>query len=192
MKKVISMIFLFIVCVLVFSSLTYALWAQTLHVSGRMQTGRKDIRIACYKCLHCCCCPPNKVNCSLLNRQTILVTWKNATHHCKVWVIAKIRNAGTLPVDILMPTITIDNPELRRYLRVRVFFFGPFNRDLRIPSSSPDYWHSCNTPPIQLDPGQSLLMCVLFRFSFCTPHEYLEDPINITISLNYRLWNYGG
>lgn len=192
MSKVIFAIFTLFIVILAFSGVACALWGQKLNVKEQIHTGRKDVRIVCYKCLRCCCCPlKNKVSCSLLNKHRILVTWKNATDHCKVWVIVKMKNTGTLPVDILRPTVTINRPELERYLRIKVLFFGPFNRNPHIPSNPPDCWHCCcRRPPIQLDPGQYLFMCVRLRFSLCTPDEYLEDPINITITLNYQLWNY--
>ena len=181
--------------------ITYTHWTASLNITGTAETGKQKVEIKCYKCGTCswpCCTKHSTVTCTLSeDKQTLNVEWKNVWPLSKLWILLVIKNAGTIPVDVETPNITFNPEKMQNYFKVYKIFFGPFNSLPQIPhdinSDPPDCWNFCQPPelPVQLDPGQKLVMATCIKFITTCPtfQELQGKTAEITITLNYHQWN---
>jgi hypothetical protein len=134
MKKALPVgtMFMVLVIALAVMGVGYALWSETLTISGSVQTGEVDIEFSQHPVLECvdvngeltCPEPPEKAdaaNCTVAwsntatdpndtgaNNLLVTVTGMYPSYHCKVGF--DITSTGTVPVHIWQPEPTGDIP----------------------------------------------------------------------------------
>jgi predicted ribosomally synthesized peptide with SipW-like signal peptide len=125
--------FLVLVIALAVLGVGYALWSETLTISGTVQTGEVDVEFFTQSFEECvdvngvltCPEPPEKAdaaNCEVAwsntatdpndngaNLLEVTVTGMYPSYHCKVSF--DVKSTGNVPVHVWLPEATVDNPE---------------------------------------------------------------------------------
>jgi hypothetical protein len=199
MKRKSTALVLILLILLSAAGLVYAHWTDTLQIFGTVETGEEKVEITCYKCgkwgWSCWRKRYTTVCCTLSeDKQSVEITWNNIWPCSKMWLVLVMKNTGTIPVDIEDPKITFEDG-IEEWFTTHQIFFGPFDGSCpEAPDDDadpPDCWDWCKPPepPIQLDPGQKLILawCVHFWPECC--RCCMGKTVHITLTLNYHTWN---
>jgi signal peptidase len=176
----------------------YAHWEEPLYVSGTVETGTWGSEIKCYEVWSFPCW---QVSSWLSQDNRTLYLHYCYTYPCDtVWVVLKIHNAKTVPVFFEGFQYRFSPPYLENGFRFYEWFFGPYGgscvqggcgwwRDHLCGGGDQEecccWLDSCGPrrPPIQLDPGQSLVAVI--KVKSCT---WSCEDFTLSITIDDVCW----
>jgi len=187
-------IMVLLVLILMVCGVAYAHWTDRVRILGRAKMGYEDVRIIRYCYVKCCLCSRLESQLSQ-DRLVLYISWENIHPSCKLLVVILLKNTGSVPAMIEAPDININPQNMSGFFIVKYIFLGPFSRDIELPkyleSENLSSVKCIRRPPIQLDPGQRLVLAIFVHFRSCCK-SCMEKNVVIEVTVNHKLWCRGG
>jgi len=156
-----------ILIIMAVSGFAYAHWSQTLYISGTVTTGTwgENTIIDSYKVL-------SPYNDNLIRRQlspdkrTLQISSDNVFSSWFAWVGLKVKNTGTLSVEVKAPTYGFEPDNVNDNFEIEAYFYGPYTYGWEIPKEVWAHAKVKNLPalpsdsPPQIDPCQHAIVWI--------------------------------
>ncbi len=191
--NIISISLIFFVLSLSFIGFGYGMWFKGLHISTFIDSGNVNIDYT-HVCMSsfCCGCHSN-ISYTWDANHVFVSASKNVSGHCKILLVAKIKNTGSLPVNLRNIVVEAENSNIFQNIRLYATFYSGGACSFTDPASYPmrlnEGSNEVNPRPVHLDKGQYIYFTVLLVFKYDHCSNSSSNSNHITIKLPWYLYN---
>lgn len=194
--NVISISLIFFVVSLSLVGFGYGMWFDRLNIFGTIHTSHVDVDYT-HVCMSSFCCGCHNNNSYTWDANHIFVQGQNVSKYCKILLVAKIKNTGSLPVRLKDVIVEPDNSTAFQGVKMYAMFYNSGNCSFLDPVSYPmsldEGSNIVNPNNIYLDKGEYVYLTVLLIVDggCCCSHTSF-DSLHINIKLPWYLYSSCG
>jgi len=186
--------------------ITYAHWADTIHIFGTAKIAHIKMTIISYKNLTSCCVKKYSNITSELSPDghTLTITGTGLKPCWFIWIGLKTQNQGSLPAYIKPPEYSFDDPnDLKNCFETKEYYYGPYPeaegpanpihnvwggvkvswRGPLKPDGTVTFPNPTNTPPFIVQPGEKVIIWIWIHVETDIPDDAQGKMLTLYVNI---------